>query len=225
MISMEKLNDKIIISGEPFTFATPGEMPWRQTMMESIPENKDGKYSGVELKFHYVPSVHKQPLDVDNLCEPVFTILVGKKKYFGGKRGNIQWFKAEKIQDVSGKLELKLFEKTPEMQMNFVVFDEIYQGVFPKSATDVEFAEFVKNNTKERLRKDDECMVKIQFNSNDVNIGNISSGTVKPIIDCLYPVLGGVSGDPDDHVIRTLLVEKGISSIPQEKVRITISRY
>jgi len=33
-------------------------------MMDSIPDNIDQKYSGVELKFHYVPQVHGQPLDV-----------------------------------------------------------------------------------------------------------------------------------------------------------------
>jgi len=109
--------------------------------------------------------------------------------------------------------------------MNFVIFDEIYQGTLPKSATDKEFAEFVKNHTEKRLRKTDECEVKIQFNSRKVNLGNISSGAIKPIIDCLYPVLGGVSGDPDDHTIRNLLVEKGVEDIPQESIRIMISNF
>ncbi len=222
---MEKLNDKITILGEPYTFATAGEIPWRQTMIESIPEKFNGEYSGVELKFHYVPSIHGQPLDVDNLCEPVFTILVGKKKYFGGKRGNIQWFRAEKIPDVKGKLELELSESIPEIQMNFLIFDEIYEGDLPKSATDKEFAEFIKNHTEKRLRENDECAVKIQFNSRNVNLGNISSGAIKPIIDCLYPVLGGIVGAPDDHMIRTLLVEKGVNNVPQGSVRIMISKF
>ena len=106
-----------------------------------------------------------------------------------------------------------------------MIFDKIYQGELPKSATDKEFAEFVKINSKEKLRINDECKIKIQFHSSLINLGNISSGTVKPIIDCLYPILGGKVGAPDDHSIRLLVVEKGIRDIPQNSVRIMISKF
>ena len=215
--------NKITIMGEPYTFATKGEIPWRQTISKTLPEKFDGMYSGVELKFHYVPQIHGQPLDVDNLCEPVFTVLVGEKKYFGGTRNNIEWFKAEKIPDTRGKLELNLSEKISKTSMNLPIFDENYDGKLPKSATDKEFAKFVENNTKKKLKENDECCVRIQFNSKNVNLGNISSGTIKPIIDCLYPVLGGNPGDPNDHTIRILQVEKGINSVPQNNVRIVVS--
>jgi len=56
-------------------------------------------------------------------------------------------------------------------------------------------------------------------------LGNISSGTIKPIIDCLYPVLGGKIGAPDDHGIRLLVVQKGVNEIPQESVRIIVSKF
>jgi len=109
--------------------------------------------------------------------------------------------------------------------MEFVIFDETYQRELPKSATDENFTEFVKNNAKGKLRINDECKVKIQFQSNDINLGNISSGIIKPIIDCLYPVLGGKIGAPDDHVIRLLVVQKGVNEIPQESVRIIVSKF
>jgi len=217
-------NNKILVLGEPFTFATKGELIWREIMMNSIPEKFEKNYSGVELKFHYVSEIHGQPLDVDNLCEPVFIILVGKKNYFDGVRKNIQWFRAEKIQDNNGKLELSLSEQIPKLNHGLILFDEIYVGPFPKSATDPKFPIFVKNNLKRKLEKTEECIVSIQFNSSSVNIGNISSGTIKPIIDCLFPVLGGIQGDPNDHVIRILQIEKGITSIPQDGIRIVISR-
>lgn len=220
---MEKLKNSIIILGEPYTFATAGEILWRKTMMELIPEKYESHYSGVTLEFHYIPEIHRQPLDVDNLCEPVFTILIGKKKYFGGKRGNIQWFRAEKIPDIKGKLELRLLEKSPELNIDSSIFDANYDGKLPKSATDKEFAKFVENNARGKLNENDECIVKIQFNSKSVNLGNISSGTIKPIIDCLYPILGGIAGNPYDHSIRTLQVEKGVNSIPQNNVRIIVS--
>ncbi len=116
-------------------------------------------------------------------------------------------------------------EEIPEIPMIYVIFDEVYIGTLPKSATDKKFAEFVRISSKEKLRENDECVVKIQFNSHGVNLGNISSGTVKPIIDCLYPVLGGKPGAPDDHAIRTLIAEKGVNSIPQGSVRIVIGKF
>ena len=217
------IQNKITILGEPYTFATGGEITWRQTMMETIPEKIEGNYSGAELEFHYVPHIHGQPLDVDNLCEPVFTILVGKKRYFGGARNNIQWFKAQKIPDTKGKLELKLSEKIPETSADSVIFDEIYHGILPKSATDKVFSKFVEEKTKTTLGSHAECNIHIQFSSGNINLGNISSGTVKPIIDCLYPVLGGILGNPQDYRIGTLLVEKNVRTILDNSVRIIIS--
>ena len=67
-------------------------------------------------------------------------------------------------------------------------------------------------------------MVQIQFGSAAVNLGDIATGKTKPIIDCLFPVLGGTSGDPDDDRISTLQVEKGVKEVPLDGVRIFVAK-
>jgi len=39
-----------------------------------------------------------------------------------------------------------------------------------------------------------------------VNIGEISAGTVKSTIDCLWPIIGGKGGAPDDWRIKDMLI-------------------
>jgi len=62
----------------------------------------------------------------------------------------------------------------------------------------------------------------IEFGSDKVNIGDISTGKVKPVIDCLYPIIGGTPGRPDDWRIDELYIIKGKCDLDTDSIRIKI---
>lgn len=50
---------------------------------------------------------------------------------------------------------------------------------------------------------------------------NFSSGPIKRIIDCLYPIIGGISQDPDDWKIDLIQVEKDPSNRNPDSVKMS----
>ncbi|MBZ0268569.1 hypothetical protein K8I85_10475, partial [bacterium] len=55
-----------------------------------------------------------------------------------------------------------------------------------------------------------------------INIGDIATGRVKAVIDCLYPWLGGNCGAPEDHRISALHVEQEAAGVPAGSVAISL---
>jgi hypothetical protein len=66
------------------------------------------------------------------------------------------------------------------------------------------------------------CTIHIQFGSKNLSIATISDGKVKPVIDCLYPIIGGSAGAPEDEKIEAIVVEKQIENLEDDMVKITI---
>jgi hypothetical protein len=62
----------------------------------------------------------------------------------------------------------------------------------------------------------------LRFGAQAINIGDIATGVVKSLIDCLYPVLGGSAGDPADDRIDVLTVVKGAEGIPPGSVEVCL---
>ena len=64
----------------------------------------------------------------------------------------------------------------------------------------------------------DALACELLFGSRTINLGDIATGRVKNVIDCLYPALGGTAGAPDDHRIRALEVRRNCSEAPLDGV-------
>ena len=64
--------------------------------------------------------------------------------------------------------------------------------------------------------------IRLSFAGAKVNLGDIATGAVKSTIDCLYPILGGAAGAPDDWKVGTLQCEKGARDAPAEGVLIEV---
>src|SRR5438874_2568238 len=88
------------VEGKPATFATKGERPWKDALAAAVPlPSLGGEEKGLTLDFtvaSLAPNGH--PLDVENLCEPVFSVLVNRVGWFGGSRPRIRWWRATKQQ-------------------------------------------------------------------------------------------------------------------------------
>ena len=220
--------NSIWVSGVSATFATKGERPWKECISDTVtitPQNEVG-YTGLDLKFilpTFAPNGH--PLDVDNLCEPVFSVLINKLGWFQRKRPNLRGWHATKAEGNSYGVQISAVEDVMvalEERLGKPIFDSIYTGNLPSKATDTQIPTWISNLDTTAATEDARFAVRLLFGSEKLNIGDIATGKVKSIIDCLYPIIGGISGNPKDWRIDSLSVHKGILTLQQDSVRISI---
>ena len=127
-------------AGVPATFATKGEMPWRQTLTKSIEDPGDQAFLGVRLSFT-LPTLEPKghPLDVDNLCEPVLSILINNRGFFKGRRPNLLWWEATKARGENCGVRVILEKSEPcglMSELGESSFNQLYSGPLPSGATD-----------------------------------------------------------------------------------------
>lgn len=79
--------EEIWVEGVPATWETKGEKPWKECLLQVLAPFDKPRCNGTELHFR-LPSLAPKghPLDVDNLCEPEFSVLVSQLGWFSGKR-------------------------------------------------------------------------------------------------------------------------------------------
>jgi len=214
------------VDGIPATFATAKEAPWKLALKNALPTGTGRQAAGLRLEF-LLPSLSPsgQPLDVDNLCEPVFSVFINKLGWFGGKRPNLMWWSATKAcGDPSGVRLTVEPGPAPDMDTEFgqALFNAAYRGELPSSATDERVPAWLRSLGPFAVPRDSARLaLRLRFGAARVNIGNIAAGKVKSLIDCLYPILGGSPGDPEDSRIDVLQVEKGVEDLEADTVAVT----
>jgi hypothetical protein len=100
------------------------------------------------------------------------------------------------------------------------ILNSIYTGHLPTSARHGAFAEWVKVGASSA--RSERYTVLLEFGSARLNIGDVATGRVKSIVDCLYPILGGLEGAPEDWRINRLQVVKGRLAVEENSVRVTV---
>jgi hypothetical protein len=215
------------VPGIPATFATKGEVPWKNALESSIPAPSVGEFNGVKLRF-VLPTLapNNQPLDIDNLCEPVFSVLINKLGWFGGSRQNLKWWHAVKVCGQPSGLQLSIEATVPPELMDKYgspFFAGTFVGVLPSKATDPQIPSWLASLKKfGSPKKNDRFVIRLQFGGGELNIGDIATGRVKSLIDCLYPIIGGSKGKPEDWRVDVLQVEKGVTNLRSGSVKISI---
>jgi len=213
------------IPGIPATFATAAEKVWREALDWAIPQVPGGRtFTGVELAFSVEGDLRGgQPYDLDNLCEPVFSALVNRKRWFDGRRQNIQWWLATRTlaSPIGCRLRLAAtpLDRAPRGKP---LFSGIYRGEFPRGASDTRIADWLRAAGISAPRHRSRFAVSLEFGSAAINLGDIATGPVKSVIDNLFPIVGGVMQAPEDWRIARLRVHKGVSELESDAVRITL---
>ena len=209
------------ISGFPATFATAREIIWKKQIFEAL-SGKAYDESSISLKFVFTKDHYERfQFDIDNLCEPVFAVLTTSLGWFSGKRRNItRWTARKCIGQEQGLLISAIDADTPSLPSGIPIFDEVYEGVLPNSATDPEIPLWMAGLGQ--FKRADRLSLRLIFQNTPLSIATISSGKVKPIIDCLYPIIGGVPGAPKDEIIEMLTGERESRSAKKPSIRIAI---
>lgn len=212
------------LSGTPATFATSGEASWKTILRSQIPvATAKGPECGAIMDFKLLTlAPNGRPLDVDNLVEPVFAILVGQARWFGGARPGMAWWSATKQVGMPTGCDLTLSAAArPSLPTGAPTLDEVYKSTLPRSATSPEVAIWATSiAARPGFVRPSTCAVYLGFGSPTVNLGDISTGVVKSFVDCLYPILGGRAGYPEDHRVDHLIVEKSAPGIATDSVAV-----
>lgn len=201
---------KLWIRGNPATFATVAEDRWKEILRRHILpplQTQDPGKGGIILIFHLASFTRNgQAFDIDNLVEPVFSILINEKGYFKGRRTNIRWWYAKKEKDSDEGLEIEISSCPPEISRGRIIIDEVYTGPLPESAKSKDLPAWLKSKNIKPIEGRFSLYLKFP---EKINIGDIATGRVKHTIDCLYPIIGGDEKSPEDWRIEELIVEKG----------------
>jgi hypothetical protein len=174
---------------------------------------------GVRFEF-VLPSLapNGHPLDVDNLCEVPFAALTRDLGWFGGERRKVRWWdamkrEAERNEEPGVRIR---FESSngPDEPEGACLVDAGYRGPLPGSATDLAVNAWAWE-TRERIHPQTvpaRATLWLGFAAPSTNIAAIDGGVVKPMIDCLYPFVGGAFGNPDDHRFKRIVVTRGVAN-------------
>lgn len=222
------------ISGLPGTYATAKEAPWKKAIYEQAPRpSLRGKEIGLRMSFT-LPTLTPwgQPLDVDNLCEPVFSVLIDRIGWFSKSRSNLLWWQATKEEGIYPGCRVTVHTTDsvilPQSEPDY---DETYTGNFPRNAKSPELSNWA---WKIRQQKHigwipEKCLLYLDFSDPKIDIGSIRNYGVhkptKPIIDCLYPWYGGPQGNPYDHCIMNLAVSKSQAIFSGRGVTVRLWAY
>jgi hypothetical protein len=212
------------VPGQPTPFANPPyEALWKQALSSHLPASQSAlKGDGIALDFFLAPGRYNRR-DLDNLCEPVFSVLVNQKRWFEGRRPNIAWLQATKTLSEESGLRIRLLDEAPRLGAESpVCLNAVYPGPLPKSARDTNLAEWARSLSMPSVNCDF-FSVHLSFGSSNVNLGDIATGPIKSILDCLYPVIGGRVGAPEDWRITALVIEKNMPAVPPGHVQISVA--
>lgn len=217
---------EFFVPGTPAPFATGGEREWRDVLVQTMPlPSMNGSETGVELCFNLELKGKYKPGDIGNLCEPVFSVMANRLGWFRGRRPNIQWWRATRQFAAPVGCSIRISNEAASAPlMPATAIQSIYTGVLLKHARDDDISEWCRTclSLPGTLGGYTTFGCAIEFESSAINIGDIATGRVKNIIDCLYPTWGGMAGSPNDHLVADLYVGKGMVSLPQAAVRIAI---
>ena len=215
------------IRGEPATFATKAERAWKETIRQTVPQGQSCCQRGGILLDFRVQSSHRggQPFDIDNMCDPVFSVVINQLGWFGSRRPNMRWFLASRSIEMPSGCNVRLEQgDAPEFRPDGrrIMFRDVYTGPLPKGGTAPELPAWLAGLPGVSSAGSEDVGIRLSFAGAKVNLGDIATGVVKSTIDCLYPLFGGTASAPDDWKVDSLQCEKGAVDAPFDGVLIEV---
>lgn len=202
---------RLWIDGPPAAFAGgEPERRWRQTLQSALePHAPDPAARGLRVSFALPPPAPGRPgADLDNLLDPLLSVLVNRVGWFSGRRPAIDFIWATKSAADRPGCELELLRRPPGSPIGEpVLIDDLYEGPPPLSARDESLAAWVREHLV-APPPGGSFGVALRFGDPPVNLGDAATGRAKPVIDCLWPALGGTPGAPHDHLVRELRLSR-----------------
>jgi hypothetical protein len=166
----------------------------------------DHRARALTLDFEVSPRLgYPMGPDIDNLCEPVIRVVVGNLGWFAGRRTGIRTLWARKRVGPLPGVHVRILDGwvPAEVGSRPALLDATWSGELPRSARDEAFATCVGRELRALPSPGSMIAVRLAY-SGAVNIGDVSTGRIKSTMDCLWPILGGSMGAPDDGRVAIL---------------------
>lgn len=208
---------RVRIAGVPAAFAGgEPERRWKETLRVELPPAQPGFGEwGLRVAFTLPPAAPGRPgSDIDNLLEPVLSVLVNGLGWFGGRRPAIALVHATKERGQVTGCKVEILRSAPSPAPTGVpLLEASFAGSLPRSARDEAFAEWARRSAAPDGQTDAGAFgVALHFADPRINLGDVATGRPKPIIDCLWPILGGSARAPHDHLITELRLTRSAES-------------
>ena len=206
------------ISGFPAPYSTRRE--------QVIPRSSSStEEAGVDIEF-YLPGTRasSQGPDLDNLCDPVFSILVNRLGWIRFRRPNIQWWRAYKRYEGKLGCSLRLWTgKAPEIGLGGIERSKLVCSKVLFLAQNKQMLTWVQSlRSTQDVGTCDQYYLILRFRDSSLNLGDIATGSVKYMIDWLAPILGIKSGKIEDWRATALQVEKGVNGVSKTGVEVSL---
>jgi hypothetical protein len=207
-----------LVDGVPVGYSSgAAEVAWKAQIMAAVPAAPAAHAGeGLIADFRIAqPTATSPGFDLDNLLDPVFSVVINSRGWFGGRRVNLRWAAARKTVATSTGLHLAVLEDPPRLWAQSgaeVGLDDVYQGQLPIAAAIEDYTAWVQSHMLRRL-PDGPVGIRLDFTGEGVNLGDVATGKAKVLIDGLWPVLGGRPGAPDDGRVAALLLRKGVADL------------
>ncbi|MEO5617780.1 MAG: hypothetical protein ABIS67_08410 [Candidatus Eisenbacteria bacterium] len=172
------------VAGHPATFATAGEKPWKLLLEQQNPRpSMDGREVGMTMRF-ILPSLapQDQHLDTDNLCEPVFSVVVNRVGWFRSGRPNITWWQASMAESSPTGCEIVVTsDGIPSVPADTPMIEGIYTGPLPRNTKEPDVANWARGLLAAQgvVQTSPGYFCYLGFTSSRANIGDVATGVVK----------------------------------------------
>jgi hypothetical protein len=207
------------VPGVPITFASgEREKRWKETVIAAVPTPPaTTEQTGLVIEFG-IPEGSRQ--DLDNLTEPVLSAVINHRGWFGRRRPNLRWLALCKATADDPGCRLQPLLEPPEnwLPTSDCLIDELYAGIRPTAATSVDFAAWIAARAKPSAAN---YAVELRF-ADRPNLGDVATGVVKPLIDCMWPLWGGNPHQPEDWRLERLLLIRESPGVPDRGVGIKV---
>lgn len=132
--------------GRPAAFAGgEPERRWKEVLRAALPPADPGcDVRGLRVAFTLpTPTPGRPGADLDNLLDPVLSVLVNERGWFGKFRTNIQFVHATKTRGTKTGCVVEILTSASPLAAESPFIDATYDGALPASARDRNFAEWV----------------------------------------------------------------------------------
>jgi hypothetical protein len=210
------------VPGSPAMPATSKEKEWIDRIIHHCHSGESGSRLRFQLK---LAAAELETGRLLVLCEPILNALIQRLGWSGGFRSQLQAWTASK--EASEETGVRITtsaagEEAFEQQFGEPILDFLFEGTMPKKSSDPYLSGLLVKLGYKQPEQQPKYAVRLQVGSAEINIGEVLRGSVKAMIDSLYPIIGGDSGSAQDQSIYHLQVLKGVKDLKEHVVRISI---
>lgn len=201
------------VEGEPALWLGSGYPDWKARVAAAVTLAAASPLAGLALEFRVASLLRNgQRFDLDNMVTPVFEAALGPRR--SPLRRGLGWWFAKRRVDGRPGLTVTATAEPPAMAEHAsgpCVLDARVPGPFPADSREggASFVAAIVGALGDfEPAATDMFALELAFGPEVEDISWAAERPIKPIVDCLFPLFGGLGGAPDDWKVERLLVRR-----------------